>query len=255
MTPLTLDLNADLGESDGPTLPESDRALLNLVTSASVACGAHAGNEGIMAATVALAAKNGVTVGAHPGYADRDGFGRRELGLPAEEISGLVLAQVKTLRRICHAERVSLRYVKPHGALYNRAVRDAAAAEAIVRAMVDAGGELVLLGLPGSRMLEAGAAAGLATAREAFIDRGYRPDGTLVPRGEPGALLDNPAIAADRAVRMALEEEVEAADGTSLRMQADSFCVHGDGAGAVALLAEVRRRLLAAGVHLAPFAR
>lgn len=244
-----MDLNSDLGERAAP-----DAALLAIVTSANVACGAHAGDAEVMRATVREAHRLGVAIGAHPGYADREHFGRRELGLAPDEIEALVASQVRALLDVCTREGARLRYVKPHGALYNRAVVDAEAARAVARAVLAVSPRLMLLGLAGSAMLREGERLGLRVAGEAFADRGYRADGTLLPRGTPGAILTDPDLVAARAVRIAEEGVVEADDGSLVRLRADSLCVHGDTPGALALAAAVRERLTTAGVPLAPFA-
>lgn len=249
----TIDLNADLGEWDGPGVSPVDEQLLVLATSANIACGGHAGNERVMRATVRLAAQRGVAIGAHPGYVDREGFGRRELGLSPAEIGGQVSEQLALMSACCRAVGARLHYVKPHGALYNRAVKDPEAARAVVQA-VEAAGSLVLLCLPGSEMMKAAARRGVRTAAEAFVDRGYREDGTLVPRGEPGALLDDVELAVNRALRLVMEGRLTPREGRDLAIQADSLCVHGDGPHAAALLEAVRTRFVAEGIRLAPFA-
>lgn len=251
----TVDLNADLGEGFGHYRLPQDEAVLDLVTSVNVACGFHAGDPAVMRETVAAAARRGVAVGAHPGYPDLRGFGRRELHATPEQIETDVIYQIGALAAFGAAAGTRVRYVKPHGALYNRAVRDRPAADAIARAIraVDPG--LVLLGLPGSEMEAAAEAAGLRFAREAFVDRAYTRDGALVSRAEPGAVLHEPEVCADRAARMVLDGMVEAVDGTILSITPDSLCVHGDGPTAAALLQAVRRRLEASGVEITPFAR
>jgi UPF0271 protein len=250
----SVDLNADLGEGFGRYRLTSDPAVLALVTSANVACGFHAGDPVIMRETVTEAARRGVAVGAHPGYPDRLGFGRRHLDATPQECAAYVLYQVGALQAVCRAAGIRLRYVKPHGALYTRAARDAAVADAIARAVREADPTLVLLGLAGSELLRAAERAGIAAAAEAFVDRSYEPDGSLTPRDRHDALLDDPAHCADRAVRMVLDHMVLARDGTVLEVTPDSLCVHGDGPAAVQILAATRERLLAAGVTLAPFA-
>jgi UPF0271 protein len=249
-----IDLNADLGESFGRWRLPYDAELLDLITSASVACGYHAGDPGTMLATVAEAARRNVSVGAHPGYPDLLGFGRRDIGASAEEVRGYVIYQVGALTACCRAAGTRLRYVKPHGALYNKAARDAATADAIVDAIASVDPTLVLLGLAGSELVAAGARAGLRTAAEAFVDRSYEPDGTLTPRGQPGAVLDDAEECADRAARMVLDGLVECRDGTILEVAPDSFCTHGDGPTAVAVLKATRARLLGSGITIGPFA-
>ena len=250
----TIDLNADLGESFGRwTIPGQDE-MLALVSSASVACGAHAGDPVVMRATVRAAHMRGVVVGAHPGYPDLQGFGRRELALAADEIAAHVAAQTGALAGIARLEGATVRYVKPHGALYNRAARDVEAARAIVSAVRSIDPALALLALAGSAMIRAAEDAGLRAAREAFVDRAYRADGTLLPRDRAGAVLGDPSRVAERALRLAEEGRVEADDGTMLELRADSLCVHGDSPGAPRLVAAVRERLERAGIGIAPFA-
>lgn len=250
----TIDLNADLGEGYGIYRLAQEPALLDLVTSANVACGAHAGDPMVMRQTVALALARGVSIGAHPGYPDREGFGRRELGATPAELAAMVITQVGALAAVCAAAGARLRYVKPHGALYNRLARDWPAAVAVAEAVRDVDPSLHLLGLDGSLMIRAAEDAGLRGVREAFVDRGYRPDGSLVPRSEPGALLDDPDLVADRALRMVAEHHVVAVDGTRCLLHADSLCTHGDGPNAAALVGAVRQRLEASGVTIASFA-
>jgi UPF0271 protein len=250
-----IDVNADLGEGFGVWPAAADADILPLVTSANVACGFHAGDPVRMRETVALAAAHGVVLGAHPGYPDLLGFGRREIGASPEDVAAYVIYQVGALDAIARAAGSRVRYVKPHGALYNRASREPAVARAIAYAVKAVDPALALLGLAGSALVRAAEQAGIRAVREAFIDRGYRPDGSLVPRGEPGALLDDVDAAAERAVRMAKERTVAAVDGTDIRVEADSLCVHGDGRDAVRVLTAVRAALAAAGISVAPFIR
>jgi len=250
----SIDLNADLGEGFGIYRLPHEPALLRLVSSANIACGAHAGDPMVMRDTVTHALAAGVTLGAHPGYPDREGFGRRELGATPAEISAMVLAQVGALAAICTAAGSRLHYVKPHGALYQRATRDGAAARAIAGALRDLDPGLVLLGLDGSLMLREAEELGLRVAREAFVDRAYQADGSLLPRSEPGALLDDPELVAERALRMVTDHHVVAVDGTRHLLRPDSLCTHGDGPNAAALVRAVRDRLETAGITIAPFA-
>lgn len=233
----TIDLNADVGEG-----APDDVGLLTLVTSASIACGFHAGDPMVMRATVATAAKHGVAIGVHPGYPDIEGFGRRAINATLDQITAYVIYQIGALEAVCRAAGTHIRYVKPHGALYNRAASDPPTAGAIANAIRLVAPSLWLLGLAGSALIEAGRAAGLRTAREGFIDRTYQPDGTLTPREMPGAILTDPQIVTARAVQMVR-------DGV-----ADSLCVHGDTPEALSLLRAVRAALVADGVAIAPFA-
>lgn len=244
----SIDLNADLGEGCG-----SDEELLALVSSASIACGAHAGDERTMRATIESAAARGVSIGAHPGYADRAGFGRSETGATPTEIRELVIRQLDVFAAACLAAGAAFRHVKPHGALYSRSMTDAGAAESIAGAVAAFDPALAVLCMPGSELLRAAQAAGLAVAREAFLDRAYESATALVPRTTAGATIRDPSAAAERAERMVLAGVVASADGTELAVEADSLCVHGDNPGAIALLRAVRSRLETAGVTIAPF--
>ena len=234
-----LDLNCDLGEGGA-----HDAELMSLVTSANLACGAHAGDAATMRAAVALAQRHGVAIGAHPGFADREHFGRRELRLPPEEIRRLVRGQIEALRALA-----PLRHVKPHGALYNLAARDAAVARAVAEAVHDVDAALVLVGLADSVSLAAGREAGLRVAGEFFADRGYAPDGTLAPRGTPGALLGVEAAVA-QTLSFAQTGQVRATDGTDLAVEAETVCIHGDGPHALELARALRAALKAVGAEL-----
>ncbi|MGK2935768.1 MAG: LamB/YcsF family protein [Gemmatimonadaceae bacterium] len=243
----TVDLNADLGEGCG-----ADEELLALVSSASIACGAHAGDQRTMRAAIDAAVERKVSIGAHPGYADRAGFGRIETGATPAEIRELILGQLATFAGACAAAGATFSHVKPHGALYNRAMGDPAAAESIARAVAAFDSTLAIMCMPGSELARSATAAGLGVAREAFLDRAYESSTALVPRGAPGATISDAAEAAARAERMVLARMVTAADGTDLRIEADSLCVHGDNPAAVVLLRAVRAGLENAGVTIAP---
>jgi 5-oxoprolinase (ATP-hydrolysing) subunit A len=252
--PLIVDLNADLGEAFGSSRIFEDVALLELVSSANIACGFHAGDATTMRDTVNAAKIRGVTIGAHPSYPDIPGFGRRELGLPPKEISFHVATQLRVLRDICGAEGARLSYVKPHGALYNRAARDRNAANAIITAIREVGVSLTLLGLAGSEMAHAAERAGIAFASEAFVDRAYKADGTLVPRDQAGAVIHDVKSAVQRAVMLVKGKTITADDGTELHLSARSLCVHGDNPDAAPMLRTLRKRLEESGVMIAPFA-
>lgn len=248
-----LDLNADVGESFGAWSLGDDEGLLASVSSVNVACGFHAGDPRVIDRTVARAVAAGVAVGAHPGYLDLRGFGRREQAADPEEVEADVLYQVAALDGVCRAHGAALRHVKPHGALYNQAARDETLARAVARGVARLSRDLVLVGLATSRAMRAAAAAeGLRFAGEAFADRAYASDGALVPRREPGALLLDPAQAAAQALRLAQEGAVVARDGTLVRVEARTVCVHGDTPGAAALARAVRATLEAAGVRVGP---
>jgi UPF0271 protein len=251
--PFTIDLNADLGEGFGLSRATEDEAILDLVSSANVACGFHAGDATTMRDTVRAAKLRGVTIGAHPSYPDIPGFGRRELGLPPKEISHHVEYQIRALRDVCGAERAKLSYVKPHGALYNRAARDPEVAKAVATAIRNVEASLTLLGLAGSEMARAAERAGIAFASEAFVDRGYKPDGSLVPRDESGALIKDVKSAVQRAVMLVKGQTITADDGSELRIAAQSLCIHGDNPDAAPILRALNARLKESGVTIAPF--
>lgn len=245
-----IDLNADVGEGLGPWPMGADEALIPLVTSVNVACGFHAGDPLTIRRTVRLALGAGVAVGAHPGYPDLVGFGRRDMDLTADELEAAVLYQVAALAGIVRAEGGRLTHVKPHGALYNRAAVDASVATQIARAVAAFNPALSVVGPPDSALMAAGAAAGLPCLAEAFADRAYQPDGKLRSRRLPGALLDDPARAAAQAVAIARDHGVTTATGEVLSIVAATLCVHGDTPGAPAIAAAVRDALAAAGIEV-----
>ena len=238
-----MDINSDMGESFGAYRLGDDAALLGLVTSANIACGFHAGDPSVMEATVRLAAQAGVRVGAHPGYPDLQGFGRRAMELSPAEVEALVLYQVGALAGFARAYGVELAHVKPHGALYNQAAADPALAEAVARAVRRFSRGLVLVGLAGSALVEAGRAAGLPAWAEGFPERGYNPDGSLRSRKLPGAVIHDPAEAAENAWRLASEGIAVTRAGQSTRVAVDTLCIHGDSPNAVAVARAVKERL------------
>jgi UPF0271 protein len=246
-----IDLNCDLGESFGGWRMGDDAGVLPFVTSANVACGAHAGDPSVMRRTVAAALEHGVAIGAHPGFPDLAGFGRREMKISSQEAYDLVLYQVGALAAFASAAGTALRHVKPHGALYNMACADAALAEPIARAVRDLDARLILFGLPGSQLQRAAEGAGLRFAREAFPDRGYAADGSLVRRGTPGAMVEDASEAARRAVEIAAEGRTRAADGGELRLEADTLCIHGDRPDAAHFARTLREGLERSGVRVA----
>jgi 5-oxoprolinase (ATP-hydrolysing) subunit A len=252
--PATVDLNADLGEGFGVWRLGDDDALLGVVTSANVACGFHAGDPSTMRRVCARAVAAGVAIGAQVSYRDLAGFGRRFIDVPPAELTDDVLYQLAALDGIARTEGGRVAYVKPHGALYNAAVHHEAQARAVVDAVAAYDAGLPLLGLPGSSLLRRAGAAGLRPVAEGFADRGYTPEGTLVPRRESGALVSDPAEVAERAVRMVVDGVVLAVDGTTVDLAVASVCVHGDTPGAVALARAVRAALEAQGLRPAPFA-
>lgn len=243
---MQIDLNADVGEGIG-----DDEGVLPLVSSANIACGFHAGNPLQMRTTVQFSRKHGVAVGAHPGFQDLEGFGRRDMRVSTAELENLVAYQIGALAGVAAVEGVRLSHVKPHGALYNMAARDAAMADAVARAIRAVDASLVLFALSGSQLVAAGQQAGLRVASEVFADRGYRPDGSLAPRGTPGAVITDAAEVARRAVYMAARQTVWAFDGTAVSVKADTICIHGDTPGAAALARAVREALASAGIEVA----
>ena len=249
---MRIDLNCDLGEATGAGALEHDRRMMDCVTSVNVACGAHAGDPDTMRATVRSARDAGVCVGAHPGFADREGFGRREIELTSDGIENLVLTQIGALAAVAGAEGMRLSHVKPHGALYNMAVRDRRVADAIARAVAAFDPALPLVVLSGSGMVDAGRGAGLDVVAEVFADRAFDADGALVSRKRPGAVIHEPERMLERAVRMARDGSVEAIDGTVLKLSGETICVHSDTPGAADLAMTLRKGLEAAGIAVAP---
>lgn len=241
----TIDLNCDMGESFGRYTLGADAALMPLITSANIACGYHAGDPTVMQATLQLAAQHGVAAGAHPGWPDLQGFGRREMTCSPAEVEAIVLYQIGALAAFARAGGVELGHVKPHGALYNQAARDPALAAAVARAVQHFSRDLALVGLAGSHSLAAAAELGLRVAAEAFPDRAYLPDGSLMPRSQPGAVLDSPAEVAQNAVRLARE-------GIAAH-PIDTLCLHGDSPRALENALAVRAALQEAGIAVARF--
>jgi UPF0271 protein len=245
-----IDLNSDLGESFGVWTLGDDARVLAYVTSANVACGFHAGDPQIMLQTVRAARERGVAVGAHPAYPDLVGFGRRSMSCSPEEVCAFCLYQIGALAAVCRAEGVPLCHVKPHGALYNQSCTDAPLARAIARAVHDAAPDLILLGMAGSEHEAAAKEVGVPFAAEAFADRAYRSDGSLVPRAQKGAILHDPQAIAARVLQMVRDGTVAAEDGTSVPVRVDSICVHGDNPAACQVTAAVRSALDRAGVRV-----
>lgn len=241
-----VDLNADLGEQSGG----SDEALLALVSSANIACGWHAGSALMMQQCVAWAVAQGVAIGAHPSFPDRDNFGRTEMQLPANEIYAGVQYQIGALAAIASAHGTQLAHVKPHGALYNMAARDAALADTIVAAIRDVDPGLALFGLAGSELIAAADRAGLHAVEEVFADRGYMPDGSLVKRGTPGALIEDEEQALAQTMHMIREHKVRAIDGNWAKVKADTVCLHGDGAHALAFAHRIHDALMQEGIAI-----
>jgi UPF0271 protein len=248
-----MDLNADLGEGFGIWRLGDDEALLAVLTSANVACGFHAGDPSTMRRVCLSAAAQGVVIGAQVGYRDLAGFGRRRIEYAPDELRDDVLYQLAALDGFARVAGVRVRYVKPHGALYNTAVSDDGQAGAVIAAVREYDASLPVLGLPGSALLRLAEQAGLRGVAEGFVDRGYLPSGGLVPRGRHGALVTDPSFVMRRAVQMARDGEVIAVDGSVISCRVESLCVHGDTPGAVELAAAVRSALVDAEISVAPF--
>jgi UPF0271 protein len=249
-----MDLNSDVGESFGRWTLGDDQAMFRSVTSANVACGFHAGDPSVIRSTCRKAAAAGVVIGAHVGYRDLAGFGRRFLDIDPNELADDVVYQIGALQALAAAEGARVKYVKPHGGLYNAIVHHTAQARAVVDAVKSVDPGLPVMGLPGSEVLRLAEAAGLRAVPEAFADRAYTPEGTLVSRSLPGSVLEDPAQVAEHVLRMATESAVRAVDGSILKIRAESICVHGDSPGAVAMATAVKSALSGAGVTLAAFA-
>lgn len=249
-----IDLNSDLGESYGAWRMGDDEAMLAVVSSANIACGFHAGDPAGIYRTVKAAAEKGVVVGAHVSYPDRVGFGRRDLDVTSEELIADVIYQIGALKGVAAAAGTTVRYVKPHGALYNRIANDAKQGQAVIDGIKAVDSSLVLMGLANAPILDLARKAGLAVIAEAFADRAYTPQGQLVSRREAGAVLHDTAKIADRMVQLAREGTLEAIDGNIIKIEAQSICVHGDSPGAVAIAQEIRRRFEAEGIEIRSFA-
>jgi UPF0271 protein len=249
---MRIDINSDMGESFGAYSIGHDVGLMASITSANIAAGFHAGDPSVLRETIRLAKARGVAVGAHPGFPDLVGFGRRELNVTPKEAEDMVLYQVAAVAGVAAAEGVRLQHVKPHGALFNMAARNVELATAIARAVAAFDKTLILFGLPGSEILNAGRAAGLRVAAEVFADRAYEPDGSLASRRKPGSVIHDADAVVVRAVRMVKERSVVAIDGSVVPLEADTICVHGDTPGSDNLAARIRAGLEAAGVAVRP---
>jgi UPF0271 protein len=249
-----IDLNSDVGESFGPWVLGDDEAMIRSVSSVNVACGFHAGDPSTLRRTCAFAARAGVTVGAQVGYRDLAGFGRRFIEMDPSDLTDDLIYQIGALQALAQVAGSGVRYVKPHGALYNATVHHHRQAQAVVDAVRAVDPRLPVLGLPGSVLLELAERAGLRAIPEAFADRGYSAEGTLIPRNQPGALLSEPAAVAARMVRLVTEGVIAAVDGTDVKVDAESICVHGDSPGAVDMAATVRQALLDTGITVQAFA-
>ncbi len=252
--PTTVDLNADLGEGFGVWRLGDDEAMVGIVTSANLACGFHAGDPAGLRTVCAQAAANGIRIGAQVSYRDLAGFGRRYIDVSPQDLIADVIYQIGALQALAHSTGTTVSYVKPHGALYNTIVSDETQASAVAQAVHAVDPRLPVLGLADSVFFRHASALGLRTVAEAFADRAYRPDGTLVPRREPGAVFDDPTAIAERVARMVSSGTVATADGREVRLRVESICVHGDSPGAVAIAGAVRDRLTADGVLVEAFA-
>ncbi|MCU5774174.1 5-oxoprolinase subunit PxpA [Erwiniaceae bacterium BAC15a-03b] len=237
---MKIDLNADLGEGSG-----SDRQLLQLVTSANIACGFHAGDAQTMLQSVRWALESGVAIGAHPGFPDRENFGRTAMQLPPETVCAQVIYQIGALKAITESEGGRLVHVKPHGMLYNQAALDAELAEAIARAVKAVDPSLILVGLANSELIRAAERFGLSSRQEVFADRGYQADGTLVPRSQPGAMIESDQQAIEQTLSMVQHGKVRAVSGEEVAVRADSVCLHGDGAHALEFASRLREAFAA----------
>ena len=246
-----IDLNCDMGEAFGPWPMGADEALMQHITSANIACGFHAGDASVMRKTVRLALRYGVAIGAHPGFPDLQGFGRRNMQCSPDEAYAMVLYQIGALQAIAKAEGGRVAHVKAHGALYNMAAKDRALADAIAKAVRAAGEDLLLFGLSGSAQTDAAEAIGLRTAHEVFADRTYQNDGTLTPRSQPGAMVATVEDAVTQALQMATQGRVTTLQGQTLALRADTLCLHGDGEHALQFAVAIHAAFERAGVKIA----
>ena len=249
---IIIDMNSDLGEGFGAWSIGDDKAVLSSVSSANVACGYHAGDPSIMRETIKLCAEQGVAVGAHVSYPDLLGFGRRNMACTPQEVYDYCLYQIGAMQGFCRIQGITLQHVKPHGALYNQAAVDRKLADAIAAAVKDAGSGILLMGLAGSQFAPAAEAVGIRFAAEAFADRAYLKDGSLMPRSRPGAVIHDAGLAARRVVQMVTRGTVTADDGSEIQFRPDTICLHGDTVEAVEMAAAVRKALENAGVEIRP---
>lgn len=247
----TIDINCDMGEGIGPHNGfELDSALMSYVSSVNIACAFHAGSPSIMQNTVRAAVRQGVAIGAHPGFPDKEHFGRRALPLTAKEVYQLTLYQIGALDAFVRAEKASLHHVKPHGALYNMAAADFQLALAIAQAIADFNPQLILYGLSGSQLIAAGLQVGLPVAREVFADRTYQPDGSLTPRNKPNGVITEADVAINQAISMVLGQLVSSTDGTPVHITAETLCIHGDGEQALLFAKSIHNRFQKRGIKV-----
>jgi len=246
----SVDLNSDLGESYGAYTIGQDDLIMEYISSANIACGFHAGDPNVMEHTVKKAAEKNVSLGAHPGFQDLGGFGRRPMQIDTKELYNLIIYQIGALQAFAHLHHQTLNHVKPHGALYNMACKDKEMADAIAEAIYDVNPKLILFGLVESELVQAGKKLGLSVAEEVFADRTYQPDGSLTSRAEKNAFIHDPDEAVQRVIRMIKEGKVEAVDGSDISITADTVCVHGDGAEALDLVKKLRAGLTEDGISI-----
>lgn len=251
---MKVDLNADLGESFGNYKCGMDEEVIRYVSSVNVACGFHAADPSVMAQTVKLAKENAVAIGAHPGYPDLVGFGRRNMSVSPGELKAMVQYQIGALQAFACANHIKLQHVKPHGAMYNMAAKDEKLAFAIAEAIYEVDPELILLGLSGSQLTRAGEEMGLQVAHEVFADRAYQVDGTLMPRTQKGAVIEEEDVAVQRTIQMVKKGIVTAVDGTEIPIKADSICLHGDGKKAVVFAKRLFEELTREEIKIVPIA-
>ena len=252
---MKIDINCDMGESFGAYTLGLDEEVIKYITSANIACGYHAGDPLVMERTIELAKEHGVSVGAHPGFPDLMGFGRRNIDATLPEIKGYMVYQIGALQAFAKAQGLKVAHVKPHGALYLMAVEDEKISQAVVESIASVDKDLIFVALAGSKgekMTKIGEKVGLRVAYEAFPDRAYTPDGTLVSRRQPGAVIKDPDVVAQRALMMAQEGKVVAIDGKEIPFRPETLCVHGDTPGAVNLVKKIRQALTEAGVEVIP---
>jgi len=242
----TVDLNCDIGEGCG-----NDAELMRYISSANIACGFHAGDEATMRRTVELALENGVAIGAHPGYGDRENFGRTEMRLTADELRRLILDQLEALQAVCDEFGAKIRHIKPHGALYNQGAKDPELAATISETVANIDRHLVLYGLSGSHLISEAEKVGLKTASEVFADRAYRDDGTLTPRSQPNALITETETSLTQVLDMVKYGRVRSTEATMVAIKAETICIHGDGPNAVSFAETIRERLTLNGIRVA----
>jgi len=250
-----VDLNCDMGESFGNYKIGQDDEVIKYITSSNIACGFHAGDPNVMSYTVKLAKENNVAIGAHPGFPDLQGFGRRKMDIPPEEVKNLITYQIGALQAIAKAEGMSLQHVKPHGALYNMMANDKKLGQAVVEAILKIDKDLILVALSKSEIIDIALKLGLRVAREGFADRAYNLDGTLAKRSIPGSVISNPDLIAKRVIKMIDQQKVETIDGKTIDLQIDTICLHGDNKNALNVIKAIRKILLAKNVKIAPLCK